>query len=410
MNLILTIKKSPPGGAPAGTSRTFDESGTTVGRHEKNGWALPSVEGDGLSRFHCRIVFEHGAFSVVDTNSTYGLLLNDVRVKAGGRAFLKGGDRLRLGEYELLVELEAPAEPVADEQPQEPAEPDALSGITPFEWDPPEPTPPAPEHLMDEDAPMRDDSAPEMQVVQLPKARGGRIPDDWMNPRAQTAQAEPIQPMRQAPPVQPVRRSPPSADGFEPQSSDGFASFLAGAALQRAVDPGLDPNTTMRAAGETFRVAVEGIREILASRTQIKDEFRIEKTRVAVAENNPLKFSASAEEALSMMIGGNRSGFVPPSTAMKEALRDIKEHEMALIAAIQVALTSLLEQIDPKTLEARLEKRWLLDDFVPGARKARIWETYETKHAEIARELEEDFQGAFGRAFAQAYEQYVRQR
>jgi type VI secretion system FHA domain protein len=101
---------------------------------------------------------------------------------------------------------------------------------------------------------------------------------------------------------------------------------------------------------------------------------------------------------------------MPPAAAMREALRDIKEHEMALIAAIHVALKRLLEQIDPKTLAARLEKRWLLDDLMPGARKARIWEVYELKHAEIARELEEDFQGTFGKAFAEAYEQYVRQR
>src|SRR5262245_45622454 len=111
MNLILTVNKSPPGGAPEGTSRTFDQTGATLGRHEKNAWALPSVEGDGLSRFHCRIAFEGGAFSVIDSNSTYGVFLNDVRVKTGGRAFLKGGDRLRLGEYELLVALETPLDP-----------------------------------------------------------------------------------------------------------------------------------------------------------------------------------------------------------------------------------------------------------------------------------------------------------
>jgi FHA domain-containing protein len=107
------------------------------------------------------------------------------------------------------------------------------------------------------------------------------------------------------------------------------------------------------------------------------------------------------------MIGGDRPGFSRASAAMREALKDIKAHEMALVAAIQVALTRLLEQIAPETLKQRLENRWL-DGLVPGARKARIWEIYESTHAELARELADDFDRAFGKAFAEAYEEYLR--
>jgi type VI secretion system FHA domain protein len=396
MNLILKVSKGPLGGALAGASHTVDESGATIGRSEKNTWVLPSVEGDGVSRLHCRIVCEGGVFRVIDTKSTYGVFLNDVRVKSEG-ASLNDGDRLRLGEYELLVAVEAPPDPGFVEQPSEaePFEPP----VTPFEWDPPAPTPPRAQHIKERDSPMRQDSSPENDIIQVVPAPKRRIiPESWAEAGSETPEERPPQPLERSP----LNRPP---------SVDGFAAFLAGASLPRTFQPGLDPSAALRAAGETYRVAVEGISEILVSRYQVKDEFRIEKTRIAMAENNPLKSSQlSTEDKLSMMIAGNRSAFMPASAAMKEALRDIKEHELALIAAIQAALKKLLEQIDPKTLEDRLEKRWLLDDLVPAARKARIWETYEIKHAEIARELEEDFQGAFGRAFAQAYEQYVRRR
>jgi type VI secretion system FHA domain protein len=397
MNLILKVGKGPLGGAPAGTSHAIDESGATIGRSEKNTWVLPSVEGDGVSRLHCRIVCEGGAFRVIDTKSTYGVFLNDIRVKSEG-ARLNDGDRLRLGEYEILVAVEAPPDPGFGEQASEPEpfEPP----ITPFEWEPPAPTPPRAQHIKEREGPMRQDSSPEHDIIDVVPAPKRRIiPDTW-------AEAESDHPPER--PLPPLERSPLNR---QPSSADGFTAFLTGVALPRTFQSAVDPGAALRAAGEAYRVAVEGISEILVSRYQVKDEFRIEKTRVAVAENNPLKSSQlSTDDKLSMMIAGNRSAFMPAPAAMKEALRDIKEHELALIAAIQVALKKLLEQIDPKTLEDRLEKRWLLDDLVPAARKARIWETYEIKHAEIARELEEDFQGAFGRAFAQAYEQYVRRR
>jgi type VI secretion system FHA domain protein len=442
MNLTLTVSKSPSGGAPVGTFQTVGDLGATIGRSDKNTWVLPSVEGDGVSREHARIVYEGGAFSVMDAKSTYGVFVNDVQVKRGSRARLNDGDRLRLGEYEFRVEAQAPSEPDFEEQASEPESDEPP--ITPFEWDdPPAPKPPRARHLREEDGPMRQDNPPDVEIIQvvpIPTPKRRIIPESWAEPASETPQERPRQPPgRQLPPLepslepeeeppqplarphqQPERRLPPletppqqqerPVASRPPPSGDGFAAFLAGAAL-RLSQSGVDSGAALHTAGETYRVAVEGISEILVSRNQVKDEFGIEKTRIAMAENNPLKSrELSSEEKLSMMIAGNRAAFMPAPAAMKEALRDIKEHELALIAAIQVALKNLLEQIDPKTLEDRLEKRWLLDDIVPAARKARIWEIYELKHAEIARELEEDFQGAFGRAFAQAYEQYVRRR
>ena len=49
-----------------------------------------------------------------------------------------------------------------------------------------------------------------------------------------------------------------------------------------------------------------------------------------------------------------------------------------------------------------------LDNIMPGARKARIWELFCTTYKEIAHEAEDDFQSVFGREFARAYDAQMR--
>jgi len=114
------------------------------------------------------------------------------------------------------------------------------------------------------------------------------------------------------------------------------------------------------------------------------------------------------EQALLKMLTPGNAGFKPAPDAMREALNDIKVHQLALIAAIQVALTRVLEQIDPKALEARLGPSVM--HIVPGGKKVQLWEAYEALHAEIAEEIAEDFRGTLGQAFAEAYEKYIGQK
>jgi type VI secretion system protein ImpI/type VI secretion system protein len=240
--------------------------------------------------------------------------------------------------------------------------------------------------------PARDDGAPEHDALPPLRIQGSGIPEKWWE-EGQKVDLGP----------EPMRQPAPS----ERPADAGFNAFLGGAWLKGSHLSGVDPINRLKEAGKTYRAAVEGVLEILKAREQFKEALRIEKTQINKDGNNPLKFSVDTEQALLTMIGGDRPGFIPAREAMREALKDIKAHEMALVAAIQVALTRLLEQIAPETLKQRLEKSWV-DGLVPGARKARIWEIYEATHAELARELADDFDRAFGKAFAEAYEEYLR--
>jgi len=230
---------------------------------------------------------------------------------------------------------------------------------------------------------------------------GGPAAPAPVRPVARTPEPPPI---AAAPP--PVVTPPPVASAAAPATTADAALMLA-ALLRGAGVPDLrltgDPVASMEAAGAVFRAMVEGLREVLMSRAAIKGELRVEQTMLRARDNNALKFSITVEEAVAALLLPPRTGYKAPLAAVQEAARDIQSHEMAVMAGVQTALIGLLKRFDPAALEARLSPG-RLDSFLPGARKARIWELFCDTYKDIAREAEDDFQSVFGREFARAYD------
>ena len=144
----------------------------------------------------------------------------------------------------------------------------------------------------------------------------------------------------------------------------------------------------------------------LIRRASIKGEFRIEQTMVRASGNNPLKFSAGDEDAMAALLGIGRRNTMPASQAVTEALRDMRLHELATMAAMQTAVRALLAQLDPAGIEKTLGANTL--DKLPGQRKARAWDAFAAVHAKTTLALSDDFDSVFGKAFARAYEQALR--
>jgi len=186
-----------------------------------------------------------------------------------------------------------------------------------------------------------------------------------------------------------------------------LAAFAEGAGLPNPDLGGGDPQAAMRAIGVLFAALVGGTREVLMSRAEIKHEMRVEQTMMRARDNNALKFSVSAQEAMAALLLPNRPGYKAPLAAVEEAFNDIRSHEMAVMAGLQTALIALLKRFDPVTLEGRLQ-RGMLDAVLPAARKARFWELFCTTYKDIASEAQDDFQSIFGREFARAYDAQIR--
>jgi type VI secretion system FHA domain protein len=146
---------------------------------------------------------------------------------------------------------------------------------------------------------------------------------------------------------------------------------------------------------------VSGLREAMIARAAIKGELRIEATQIKSSGNNPLKFSSDDDDALAALLGAGRHTEMSPVAAVSDALRDLRLHELATIAAMQSAVHSLLAEFDPQRLRLAAERGGL--GLVP-LQKAHAWDRFEASYAQITEALSDNFDSVFGKAFARAYE------
>jgi type VI secretion system FHA domain protein len=462
MTLTLTITKHPemPAGEPM--SRTLDRCGAVIGRGRDSDWTLPDPDRH-LSKQHCRIEFRGDRYYVVDISKN-GVFVNESiePLRQGNMAELNDGDRLTLGDYELEIRIDAgPRRPAAREsqqipddfdpfgqesfdEPQRPLErtsaessfrgemliPNTDPSIDPIaELAGPENRPLGgdsqqipddidlitglPKTPVHEGAPQRDHTPAEQQYFRPPSPARATIPEDWADDDLGTAgpRAEPrarVAPVRERAPTVP-RSAAPRAPAPAGAAADLLRAFLEGAGIEDMAVAYGDPEGTMRMVGQMFRDMVAGLHEILMSRTAFKSEFRIERTMIQQTQNNPLKISPTADEALAVLLGRSKAGYLPPVEAVRQGVEDIKAHQLAVIAGLQVALVALLQEFDPENLKQRLEQqRSVLANLMPGAKNAKAWEIYEELYKEVASQAEQGFDGIFGREFRRAYEEQLK--
>jgi type VI secretion system FHA domain protein len=256
-----------------------------------------------------------------------------------------------------------------------------------------------------------------------PKVKSPIIPPDW-NPLApEDAPGLPETPDLASfdPPAPPAaspvpRPSPPIGAFHIPETTAGapglaaemLRAFLDGAGLSGAAVEPADPAASLHHYGEILRELISGVRELMATRALMKSEFRIEQTIIRARDNNALKFSVDLEQALRAMLLPQGAGYAEPLAAAREAVADLKAHEIALIAGLEKAVAHLLEALAPAELERSIEAAGMLASVLPAARKARYWDAYGTLYKKLAEQIREDVHGVFRQSFAEAYSEQVK--
>src|SRR5215472_3469302 len=352
MLLALSVISSNAASMGPTAYKVFESNGGSIGRLESNDWTLPDPDKFVSSR-HALLVCEGGGFYLED-KSTNGTFINghDRRVPQNERVLLKDGDRIFIGDYEILVQLiddGPPASPAPAPLPAQraPAQPlggmaeevaPALSGETvdPLalimggaEYSPPAPEPPA--------------AAPQ------PAASAQQIPNDW---RTVLPSAAPARPLPAAAPPQPTASeaqlsartaawSAPPPVMATSQAPAAAAAPPTGGALDLLNALGLDPARVQPAIyeqlGLIMRIVVQGMIEVLQSRADVKNNFRMPMTSIRPVENNPLKFSLNAEDALHNLFVKHNPGYLGPRESFEEGFQDLAFHQMAMVAGIRAA-------------------------------------------------------------------------
>lgn len=122
MPIILSVYMYRNAAPAQALTRRFDQLGGAIGRAPGNDLVLDDP-GKYISRLHARVEYRDDAFWLVDVGSNPSLV-NDRPVGAGRSVQLEDGDRVTIGDYQLLASVESEATafmPAAAPQPVPPS-------------------------------------------------------------------------------------------------------------------------------------------------------------------------------------------------------------------------------------------------------------------------------------------------
>ena len=362
---------------------TFREDGGTIGRSLQNDWILPDAD-KYISGNHATVDYKAGAFYLADI-STNGVYVNDSDepLGKGKPRRLFDGDRLRMGDFEMVVhvdegeDLEMPPEPapsvVPDHIEQLVPEDNLRSSIM----------------LLDEEAITGDE---EFQSALF--GSGVRPPTR----------------VEQAPREKPAEDINPLQDKPKPSDSDLLKTFLEAAGISRSdIHPSVDPHDVMTNAGEVLREFVRGVSELLTSRTNVKSMFRLDQTTVMPRHNNPLKLSTNSSESIKQLLLGKEGEYLGPQDSVREACRDLKFHHDALMAGMTTSFGEFVDRLEPQELRESFDKTLDRKPLFQALNQVKYWQLYcdlypivtQRGAASLPQQLAEDFVREYDKQIAE---------
>lgn len=459
MALTLTIENetSLPDGGPLSVT-TSGGRGLDIGRDQHLDWALPDPS-RAVSGRHCEVRFRDGAWWLRDI-STNGTYVNGGEHRVQSPYRLQHGDRLEIGHYIIAVTIDeeagqvspqaapppppyaaspeslwAPsgdaAPPIArrDLMPPSHAKPvhasfidwaadiptlaaDPASPVAPpHGWPAPAPSPPQGDDFAW--APLQPASAPQPEPVapiptpRRPVANSPASTNPWDEPAA-------AEPMPDPAPIEPVP-APTPAPTFapEPMPSNGPGAISMGEFMQRfakgaGVSPQAlstqDPGAFAEQLGGLMRLIAEELKALLAARAESKRIARsTNQTMIQAQDNNPLKFSPTVDDALQLIFGQPRSGYLDAKRAFDESFRDLKAHQIKTYSAMQHALRMLVEDLDPQAIAESTAPDGGIGGLI-GSRKAKMWDAYVARWEAKTAPYEDGLVDAFMIYFAECYD------
>lgn len=180
--------------------------------------------------------------------------------------------------------------------------------------------------------------------------------------------------------------------------------IAAGAGVSPEVFTQRDPKDVAAEIGSVLRAVVDELAQLLKARAAAKTLAKSsQRTMIGGIDNNPLKFIPRSDEVLEIMFARRRSGYLDARRSIEEAFRDLKTHELATYAAMQTALSRLLDELSPDAIERKVPASSFM------SKKARAWEafvaTWEAKENAHENGMLDIFLAYFSEAYTKATNQ-----
>lgn len=369
-----------------------DKRGFDFGRDSHLDWTLPD-KSRVISGKHCEIRYYDDAYWLVDI-STNGTFANGSSKRVKSPYQLNEGDKLQVGEYVLSVSLELPPLRQHAVLEAEIAPPAQRAGSI---WDTGGVSPP-----------------PLDARALMPKVAPGEVGPDYLNQALYVPAIAADEPVFKPQPAVGAAwsaepSSPPAALPVASTATPGnFARhFAKGAGLPEDTFDTLDEAHLAELTGQLLHLTCSHLMGLLQARAEAKAISRTGKrTLVKAAENNPLKFMPSPEEALHVMLMPRGKSYLGAKETLDSTFADLKSHHFALLAAMQAAANELLTELSPDAVAKSSEvKKSLL-----GGGKAKLWDDLVTRWAAKSGRRENGALDAFLDAFAEHYDEYSKRR
>jgi len=217
----------------------------------------------------------------------------------------------------------------------------------------------------------------------------------------------PISPAEVPKPAAPAPGDPLPAPASTPRPATGPAPPIEQSARELLSALGLDPQDVgpdvATQLGAIVRIVIQGMIEVLRARAEVKGNFRMPVTSVRVVENNPLKFSLNADDALHNLFVKRNPGYLGPLEAFREGFEDIAFHELAMLAGIRAGYQSMVGKFNPAQLEETYTSNLRRTSVLPIGGRTKLWDMYCAQFGNIEKDSEASFQLLFGEEFAKAY-------
>ncbi|MCS3450446.1 MULTISPECIES: type VI secretion system-associated FHA domain protein TagH [Bradyrhizobium] len=425
MVLRFNIENEPnlPDGGPVSFTVTGRRS-VDIGRDRHLDWTLPDPARM-ISGKHCEIHYRDGGYWLHDV-STNGTFLNGADQRIRGAHRLRNGDRLVIGHYVIGVslDLDEPAEgtpshgaqqpaPLAQQhadyqelwapgrdvpppidpqqlrKPREAARPvnpeflDWAASVPPAGVDPVRHSPQMPHR----EPPLHDDmswaagpvATPKPPVDVLHAMPTPRRPSVWADDEAAVLPPPAPSPAGHVGAPRPQLAEPAPAMA----ASIGNPEFARLVARAAGLPDGFFADKTeaelAEQLGVILRMTVENLMALLQARTQAKQLTRsTSQTTIQAIENNPLKFSPTAEDAMRILFGPPTRSYLDAPHAFAQGFKDLKSHQLKTYAAMQHAVRGLIASIDPTLMARELElQRGARSLF--GSNKSKLWDEFLTR-------------------------------
>ena len=365
--------------------REFHEQGGTIGRSLQNDWILPDPDRY-ISGRHATIDFRGGMYYLADMSSN-GVYMNDERepIGKGNPRRLFDGDRMRMGDFEFEIQIDK-GESLA--MPLEPEEPSIATGG--FEQFVDEEVLETGMQLLDEEEITGDDEFQSVLFGKEPKNK---------KQQASEPESEHIE----------VPANDASADDerLDVTAEDLFDSFLDGLGISRVeLHPAVNRPEMLLTAGMVLREFVEGTVKMLTSRANLKNAFRLDQTTLLPRHNNPLKFSENTGDLIKQLLVGGEGEYLGARDAVREAHRDLLNHQNAFLDAMNSAFIEFADRFDPDELQEGFD-RALDSKLFAFLNKGKYWGLYRDLYPIMTEKGGGRFPQMFGEEFVKAYERQV---